>query len=144
MIPLSHHISEEMASLSRFLNGMDEASIDVDEQRRNLLDALRFFIGKICEKQLSPKVPSHEFVSALTGLSFTLLNDHLPKELLAFSRHAGRKAVQDEDFLLYARKTSLQQHLKEYRELLVPEKPKKKPGRKSNKTIEEILEEDSS
>ena len=132
-----------MASLARFLDGMDESSLEMDEQRKNLLDALRFFTGKICEKQLSPKVPSHEFVSALAGLSFTLLNDHIPRELLAFSKHAGRKVVQDDDFLLFARKTSLQQHLREYRDLLVPEKPKKKATKKSTKTIEQIVAEDS-
>lgn len=132
-----------MASLARFLNGMDESSLEIDEQRKNLLDALRFFTGKICEKQLSPKVPSHEFVSALAGLSFTLLNDHIPRELLAFSKHAGRKVVQDDDFLLFTRKTSLQQHLREYKNLLVPEKPKKKSTKKSTKTIEQIIEEDS-
>lgn len=132
-----------MAALSRFLDGMDETSLELDEQRRNLLDALRFFTGKICEEQLSPKVPSHEFVSALAGLSFSLLNDHIPRELLAFSKHAGRKVIQDEDFLLFTRKTSLQEHLKQYRELIVPDKPKKKTTRKSTKTIEQILEEES-
>jgi histone H3/H4 len=120
-------------TLARFLAGMDETTMDLDEQQRHLLDALRFFVGKITEDQLSPKISSHQFVSALAGLSFTLLVDHLPKELLAFAKHAGRRIVQDEDLFLYTRKTSLQQHLREYRETIadLPKKPAKRDGRKS-------------
>jgi histone H3/H4 len=120
-------------TLARFLAGMDETTMNLDEQQRHLLDALRFFVGKITEDQLSPKIASHQFVSALAGLSFTLLVDHLPKELLAFAKHAGRRIVQDEDLFLYTRKTSLQQHLREYRETIadLPKKPAKRDGRKS-------------
>ena len=132
-------------TLARFLNGMDETTLKMDEQKKNLLDAIRFFVGKICEEQMSPKVPSHEFVSALAGLCFTLLNDHIPRELLAFSKHAGRKVIQDEDFLLYCRKTSLQAHLKEYKDVLAPKaaaKPQRKVKKAPTKTIDEILAQD--
>jgi hypothetical protein len=73
---------------------------------------------------------THQFVSALAGLSYALLADHLPRELLAFAKHAGRRVVQDEDLLLFARKTSLQAHLREYRELMadVPKRPAARRG----------------
>jgi histone H3/H4 len=125
--------------LSRFLAGMDENTMNVDEQQRHLLDALRFFVGKITEQQLSPKIASHQFVSALAGLSFTILVDHLPKELLAFAKHAGRKVIRDEDLFLYLRKTSLQEHLREYRDSISdsPKKPGKRGGRRPKDQIVE-------
>ncbi|EAX96078.1 hypothetical protein TVAG_063810 [Trichomonas vaginalis G3] len=106
---------EDYHALQRFLNGMDETKMDLPGPEKDLLNALRFFTGKIVEQQLSPKVPSHEMVSALTGLVYTLLKDHIPRELVFFMKHAKRKQIQDEDFLLYCRKTSLLDHLKEYR-----------------------------
>ena len=118
-------------SFQAFLSGMDQNTMDIDETKRNLLDALRFFVGKICEQQINPKVPSHEFVSALTALVYTLLDSHLPKELIAFSKHAGRKNIQDEDMYLFCRKTSLREHLIEYRSTLV-DSPKKQSRKKGN------------
>lgn len=122
-------------TLQRFLNGMDQDTMKNDEVQRNLLDALRYFVGKIVEQQLSPKVPSREFVSALTGLVFTLIVDHLPGELIAFSKHANRKVIQDDDIFLFTRKTSLCVHLKEYR-ILMGDSPKKTISRskKSHKS----------
>lgn len=124
-------------SLQRFLDGMDQDKMEIDELQKNLLDALRYFVGKIVEQQLSPKVPSREFVSALTGLVFTLLVDHLPNELIAFCRHANRKGITDEDIYLYTRKTSLCAHLKEYRFLMgdTNKKSTSKP-RKSGKSTD--------
>ena len=124
-------------TLHRFLNGIDQDKMKIDEVQRNLLDALRYFVGKIVEQQLSPKVPSREFVSALTGLVFTLIVDHLPGELIAFSKHANRKVIQDEDIFLYTRKTSLCTHLKEYR-ILMGDSPKKTVSRprKTNKNAD--------
>jgi hypothetical protein len=122
---------------------MDETTMDLDEQRRSLLDALRFFVGKICEEQFTPKFPSREFVSALAGLCFTLVNDHLPRELLAFAKHANRKQIKDEDLFLYCRKTSLQTHLKEYRELMTdtPKKPSPK-AKRATKTLDDFGDSD--
>jgi hypothetical protein len=131
-------------TLARFLAGMDENTMEIDEQQCHLLDALPFFVDKITEQQLSPKMASQQFVSALAGLSFTLLVDHLPKELLAFSKHAGRRAILDDDLLLYLRKTSLQQHLRDYREDIagVPISPAKKGGRKPKPhRIEDIIDD---
>lgn len=123
-------------TLQRFLDGMDQDTMDIDEVHKNLLDALRYFVGKIVEQQLTPKVPSREFVSALTGLVFTLIVDHLPGELIAFSRHANRKGIQDEDVFLYTRKTSLCAHLKEYR-IFMGDSPKKPVrSKKSSKAID--------
>lgn len=118
-------------SFHAFLDGMDQNEMELDETKRNLLDALRFFVGKICEQQLKPKVPSHEFVSALTSLVFTLLDEHLPRELLAFSKHAGRKNITDEDVLLFCRKTSLKEYLSEYRKSIPSAESPKKQSRKS-------------
>jgi hypothetical protein len=78
------------------------------------LYALRFFTGKIVEQQVKTKVPDNTLISAITGLVFTLLNEHIPKELLFFMRHANRKSIKEEDFLLYCRKTDLHQHLVDY------------------------------
>ena len=118
-------------TLRRFLDGMDQDEMDIGEVQKNLLDALRYFVGKIVEQQLSPKIPSREFVSAITGLVFTLLVDHLPNELIAFCRHANRKVIQDDDIFLYTRKTSLCAQLKEYR-MLMGDSPKKASSRARN------------
>ena len=99
---------------------MDEDVMQLDETHRNLLDAMRYFVGNICESKVKPKTPTPEFVSALTGLCYTLVTEHLPKELLAFAHHAGQKSIRNEDMFLYCRKTTLQEHLKEYCELLPP------------------------
>lgn len=108
---------------------MDETQMKMDEQTRNLYNALRYFVGKIVQDELgSTKVPSPQFVSALTGLVITLLTDHLPKELIAFAQHAGRKSISDEDFLLYLRKTSLQQAIIKYRDVLNDLSPNKPEG----------------
>ena len=132
-----------LMTLAAFLAGMDESTMSLDETQKNLLDAVRFFVGRICEEEMRPKLASHEFVSALAGLCFTLLSDHIPRELLAFAEHAGRKQVQDEDFLLFCRKTSLQDRLREYKEAL-PQKSPKPPRKKkvANTTIDEILARD--
>lgn len=106
---------ETQHTLSRFLDGMNETKMELPGPEKDLLNALRYFTGKIVEQQLSPKAPSHEMVSALTGLVYTLLKDHIPSELIFFMQHAERKAIQDEDFLLYCRKTSLLEHITEYR-----------------------------
>ena len=118
-------VNWNLMSFQSFLNGMDQNEMELDETKRNLLDALRFFVGKICEQELKPKVPSHEFVSALTSLVFTLLDTHLPKELIAFSKHAGRKNITDDDMFLFCRKTSLKEYLEEYRKGISVEPPKK-------------------
>lgn len=111
-------------TLQRFLNGMDQDTMEIDEVQKSLLDALRYFVGNIVEQHLTPKVPSHDFVSELTGLVYTLLMDHLPSELIAFSHHANRKIIQDEDLFLYCRKTSLCNQLKDFRRQIT-ESPKK-------------------
>lgn len=100
--------------VEKFLEGSRPIEEIRDEYICNLIDALRFFTGKVAEQQLQPKVPSHEFVSAVTGLVFQILTDRLPRELIAFSKHAGRKVIKPDDLFLYCRKTSLKNHLTEY------------------------------
>lgn len=100
--------------MERFLQGMDEKTLEINERDRNLLDALRYFVGNIAERQVKNKRLSQGFVSALTGLVFTLLKDRLPKELLAFMRHANRKTIKDDDLLLFCRKTSLRDILSKH------------------------------
>ena len=116
-------------SFQRFLEGMDESKMNVPATEKDLLKALRFFVGQIVEQQMSPKHPTHEFVSALTGLVYTLLKENIPRDLVLFSKHAGRTTIRDEDFLLFCRKTSLHSLLLEYKETLsdvTKRKPKKK------------------
>ena len=108
---------------------MDESKMNVPATEKDLLKALRFFVGQIVEQQMSPKHPTHEFVSALTGLVYTLLKENIPRDLVLFSKHAGRTTIRDEDFLLFCRKTSLHSLLLEYKETLsdvTKRKPKKK------------------
>jgi hypothetical protein len=50
---------------------MDDSKLHLSDSEKSLLDALRYFVGKIVEKQVAPKFPSHEFVSAITGLVYT-------------------------------------------------------------------------
>ena len=120
-------------TLQRFLNGMDQKEMDIDEVEKNYLDALRYFVGKIIENELQSKVPSKEFVSAVTGLVFTLIMDHIPKELVAFCKHANRKVIQDEDLFLYTRKTNFAKHLHEFK-AANPEEPKKQYQTKKKKS----------
>ena len=122
-----------MADFENFLHGMDEADMNIDEVKHNLLDAIRYFTGNIVEQQLSPKVPTHELISALSGLVYTLLTVRIPKELIAFSKHANRKVIQDEDLYLFARKTSLREMLIEYRNHMI-DSPSPKIRSKKNKT----------
>ena len=118
-----------MTTFQKFLAGMDETKMNIPATEKDLLKALRFFVGQIVEQQMSPKHPSHEFVSALTGLVYTLLKENIPRDLVLFSKHAGRSTIKDEDFLLYCRKTSLHGLLLEFRDTLA-EAPKKKPKKK--------------
>ena len=118
-----------MTTFQKFLAGMDDSKMNLPATEKDLLNALRFFVGQIVEQQMSPKHPSHEFVSALTGLVYTLLKENIPRDLVLFSKHAGRSTIKDEDFLLYCRKTSLHDLLLEFKDMQA-DAPKKKPKKK--------------
>ena len=115
-------------SLKAFLNGMDETKMNITTTDKDLLNAIRYFTGKIVEQQISSqnKVPSHEFVSAVAGLVYTLLTESIPRDLVLFSKHAQRTTIKDEDFLLFCRKTSLLETMQEYKDQLDGVKRKSK------------------
>jgi histone H3/H4 len=102
--------------MEEFLNGVDDKKDLFDATEMDLINALRFFVGKIVEQEIAPKVPSHGYVSALTGLVYSLLKERIPRDLVLFSKHAGRASIKDEDFLLFCRKTSLREILTEYKQ----------------------------
>jgi len=122
--------------MQRFLAGMDEKNLKIDSKKKNILDALRYFVGKIVENEACPKFnPTQQFISACTGLVFVLLDEHMPKELILFARHDKRKMVMADDLFLYCRKTSLRNHLKQHHLTFVDvekDSPKKKNKKKSD------------
>ena len=112
--------------MNKFLLGMNENTLSNDLPKKNLLTALRYFIGKIIENQCCPKYkPSNTFISACTGLIFHLLNEHLPKELIFFCNHSNRSTINEEDLFLFCRKTNLKKHLIDFKQYYLEKKPKK-------------------
>jgi hypothetical protein len=97
---------------------MDDSDSDSDggasELAAQLQASLQHFIERIVRAAAGDKAVASGYFAAMARFVFQFTTKCVARDLIAFRDHARHKMISEDDAILIARKTPIQEHLKTY------------------------------